>query len=56
MGGDQLTVARIHRTQCLRESEDKRVDRYEGLAPVVENWHARMTLLKVIKLYILFDL
>jgi len=52
IGGDQLTVARIRGTQCLRASEDKRVNRYEGLAPVVEDWHARMTLLKVIKLYI----
>lgn len=53
IGGDQLTVARIRGTQYLRASEDKRVDRYEGLVPVVEDWHARMTLLKVIKVNII---
>ena len=35
-GGDQVTVAR-----------DKRIDRLEGLIPVVEDWHSRMALMKV---------
>ena len=47
LGGDQLTVARVRGTQALRASEDKAVDRLEGVIPVVEDWHARMTLMIV---------
>ena len=47
LGGDQLTVARVRGTQTLRDSEDKVVDRLEGVIPVVEDWHARMTLMIV---------
>ena len=46
-GGDQLTVARVRGTQALRDTTDKRVDRLEGVAAVVEDWHARMALVKV---------
>ena len=46
-GGDQLTVARIRGTQALRDTHDKPADRFEGIVPVVEDWHTRMTLLKV---------
>ena len=46
-GGDQLTVARIRGTQIHRDTHDQRVDRFEGLVPVVEDWHSRMTLMKV---------
>ena len=46
-GGDQLTIARIRGTQALRDTQDKCVDRFEGLHPVVEDWHSRMTLMKV---------
>ena len=46
-GGDQLTVARIRGTQALRDTQDKPTDRLEGLIPVVEDWHTRMTLMKV---------
>ena len=47
IGGDQLTACRIRGTQLLRDSQDKRVDRYEGLKPVAEDWHARMVLMQV---------
>lgn len=47
MGGDQLTVARIRGVQALRDTEAKRKDRFEGIIPVVEDWHARMILMKV---------
>ena len=47
LGGDQLTVARVCGTQALRASEDKAVDRLEGVIPVIEDWHARMTLMIV---------
>lgn len=47
IGGDQLTACRVRGTQLLRDSQDKRVDRYEGLKPVAEDWHARMVLMQV---------
>ncbi len=47
LGGDQLTVARVRGTQALRFSEEKAVDRLEGVIPLVEDWHTRMTLNKV---------
>ncbi len=47
LGGDQLTIARVRGTQALRDTQDKRVDRFEGILPVVEDWHSRMTLMKV---------
>ena len=47
IGGDQLTAARIRGTQALRVTEDKAVDRLQGLLPVVEDWHARMSLVDV---------
>ena len=43
LGGDQLTVARVRGTQALRKTED----RLEGIAPVTEDWHARMTLVRL---------
>ena len=44
-GGDQLTAARICGTQVLRNMEETH---FEGIVPVVEDRHARVTLLKVI--------
>lgn len=46
-GGDQLTVACMRGTQALCDTQDKPTDRLEGLTPVVEDWHTRMTLMKV---------
>ena len=43
IGGDQLTVARICGTQALCDTHDKAFDRLEGLTPIVEDWHTRMT-------------
>ncbi len=47
VGGDQLTVARARGATSLRSSHDKPLQRLDGIAPVVEDWHARMTLMKV---------
>lgn len=44
-GGYQLTVVRVHGTQVLCDTQDRRVDRFEGL--LVEDWHSRMILMKV---------
>ena len=46
-GGDQLTVVRVRGTQALRDTTDYCVDRLEGVAAVVEDWHARMALVRV---------
>ena len=46
-GGDQLTVARARGAAALRSSHETVCDRLEGLQPVVEDWHARLTLMKV---------
>ena len=46
-GGDQLTVCRCRGAQSLRCNHESTVDRLEGLVPVVEDWHARLTLVKV---------
>ena len=47
LGGDQLTVVRIRSTQALRDTLDSATERYEGLIPVIEDWHARVILLQV---------
>ena len=44
--GDQLTVARVRGTQALRQTEDTAVNHLQGLIPVIEDWHARMSLVK----------
>ena len=43
----QLIVARIRGTKVLRDTHDTPSERFEGIVPVVEDWHARMALLKV---------
>lgn len=47
-GGDQLTVARIRGTQALRDTHETPIERLQGIVPVIEDWHARMALLKVL--------
>ena len=47
LGGDQLTVARARGAQALRASHDNPHDRLEGIIPVIEDWHSRMTLMRV---------
>ena len=46
-GGDQLTVARCRGATGIRSSHLTSLTRLEGLIPTVEDWHCRMTLLKV---------
>ena len=47
VGGDQLTVARVRGATALRSAHSKSIHRLAGVTPVVEDWHARMTLMKV---------
>ena len=51
-GGDQLTVARARgaielRSLHAKSLHAKSLHRLEGVTPVVEDWHTRMTLMKV---------
>ena len=45
--GDQLTVARARGAIDIRFTNDPEKDKLHGLIPVVEDWHTRMTFLKV---------
>jgi len=47
MFGDQLTVERARGGMVLRSLHAEPMDRLEGFVPVVADWHARMTLVKV---------
>lgn len=47
LGGDQLTCARIRGAQSVRANHETAADRLSGLSATVEDWHAKMTLLKV---------
>ena len=50
-GGDQLTVCHSRGAQAARSNDDHTLhaSRLDGLVPVTEDWHARMTLLRVSK-------
>ena len=45
--GDQLTVTRMRSATGIRRSHDKKKDKLNGLIPVIEDWHSRMTLMQV---------
>ena len=47
LGSDQLTVSRSRSAQGARCNDDQPVQRLDGLVPVTEDWHARMTLMRV---------
>jgi len=46
-GGDQLTCCRCRGAQSLRCNHESTLERLEGLIPITEDWHARLTLVKV---------
>ena len=46
-GGDQLTCVRARSANWLRCSHDSPEFALQGIVPVVEDWHARMCLLRV---------
>ena len=47
LGGDQLTVSRCRSAKMARCNEDIPEERFDGFIPVVEDWHARLTLMRV---------
>ena len=46
-GGDQLTAARIRGAQEAKCNSVTATKRFEGLIPVIEDWHAKVVLLEV---------
>ena len=46
-GGDQLTSCCCRGAQSLCCNHESTLERLEGLIPVTEDWHARLTLVKV---------
>ena len=46
-GGDQLTVCRSRGAQAARCNDDVAVECLDGITPVAEDWHARLTLMRV---------
>lgn len=47
VGGDQLTVARIRGAQMIRGNSETSEQRFDGLLPVAEDWHAKLCFLEV---------
>ena len=47
IGGDQLTAARGRGAKKAKVNEDSPTSRLEGLIPVAEDWHTKVTLLQV---------
>ena len=42
-GGDQLTVARARGSQRDRINSDNGLSKFDGLIPIVEDWHAKLS-------------
>ena len=48
MAGDQLTCARIRGAQAVRSHGDNNLEKLNGFVPATMDWHAKVTLLKVL--------
>ena len=46
LGGDQLRVSRCRSAKMARCNEDIPEERFDDFIPVVEDWHARLTLMR----------
>ena len=51
IGGDQLTAARGRGAKKAKVHADSATSRLEGLIPVAEDWHTKVTLLQVSKVH-----
>lgn len=47
-GGDQLTAARSRGAASIRANHPNAHQHLQGLIPTVEDWHAKMTFMKVL--------
>ena len=54
-GGDQLTVTRSRSAIGIRRTHDSNREKLLGIIPVIEDWHARVTLLQVINYRIKYN-
>lgn len=52
LGGDQLTCARARGAMAVRGTHDNAKDGLKAVVPVSEDWHTRLTLMKVHVMYI----
>ena len=55
-GGDQMTCVRARTAKLLRSSHDNPENALHGIVPVVEDWHARMCLLRVSACDVLYSI
>lgn len=46
-GGDQMMASRIWGSQCIRSNAEREKEKLLGLSPMVEDWHALMTVIAV---------
>lgn len=46
-GGDQMTAARIRRSQRVMSNSESDVGRLEGVTAFIEDWHAKVSFLGV---------
>jgi hypothetical protein len=47
LGGDQLTVSRARSSRDIRSNENASRDRSASFVPVIEDWHAHQTFMKL---------
>jgi L1 cell adhesion molecule like protein len=50
-GGDQLTVERAFGAKNSKKNENRALEQLDGLLPVIEDWHAKVCMLKVCLLH-----
>ena len=50
LGGDQLTTTRARSAIAIRCTHDSNKEKLRGIIPVIEDWHARMTIENIILL------
>ena len=53
IGGDQLTVVRVRGSAAARVDHQTKKDRLEGFVPIIEDWHAKQCLMKVVLMEII---
>ena len=51
-GGDQLTAARIRGAQAAKCNSVTCAKRFDGLIPVIEDWHTKVVLLEVCLVFV----
>jgi L1 cell adhesion molecule like protein len=49
VGGDQLTVARMRGAQRIRGNSENSEERFDGVLPVAEDWHAKICFMEVME-------